>query len=100
MVQGIENLSLIRGRVLARRPHPRLADWDVIELALEAAETVPDKINLLASQVGKTIDLAVRRAALGATGPGGRLRCRAKRTVEGAMCEPDPAPGDFELSES
>jgi hypothetical protein len=97
MVQGIENLSRIAGRVVARRAHPTLTDYDVLRVALESAAPVEGKADLLGAQVGKEIDVAVRRALIPAGGASARLECRAKRTPDGAMCEPHPDTGDFSL---
>ena len=97
MVQGVENLTAITGRVVARQRHPRLDDYDIVTLDLERAETVSGKANLLGAQSLSAIELTVRRALLGNAGAGARLRCRAKRTPDGAMCEPHPDPGDFEI---
>jgi hypothetical protein len=97
MVQSIENLSVIAGLILARRAHPSLAEHDFVELQLERADDVPGKANLLANRVGSVVLVAVRRGVLGDARPGMRLRCRAKRTLDGALCESEPAPGLFEL---
>ena len=97
MVQGIENLSIIAGRVIARRAHPTLTDYDVLRVALESAAPVEGKAELLGAQVGKEIDVAVRRALIPAGSAATRLECRAKRTADGAMCEPHPDAGDFSL---
>ncbi len=95
MVQAIENLSVITGTILSRRPHPRLEGYDMLELELHRAEEVPGKANLLEPVQGTTIQTAVRRELLGDAAPGARLRCRAKRTPDGAICEARPAPNDF-----
>jgi len=98
MIQAIENLTCVEGIVRACRPHPTLPDYDVITLGVERAEDVAGKANLLAQAAGRDVDVAVRRALLAPSGLGARLRCRVKRTPEGAMCEPHPAPGDFTVS--
>ena len=95
MVQGIENLSRIAGRVISRRPHPTLTDYDMLRVALESAAPVEGKADLLGAQVGNEIDVAVRRALISVEGT--RLECRAKRTPDGAMCEPHPDAQDFSL---
>ncbi|HUL11558.1 MAG TPA: hypothetical protein VLU73_05245 [Methylococcaceae bacterium] len=97
MVQAIENLTRISGKVLSRKPHPRLADYDVITLQVERAEPVEGKANLLANRVGGPIELTVRRALLGTARADSQLRCRAKLTPDGAMCEPHPEPDDFRI---
>src|SRR6476659_5194352 len=98
MVQAIDNLSRIRGTILSRRPHPTLKAYDSVELELERTEAVEGKADLLVSQRGLKIDLAVPRELLGATRPGAKLECRAKRTPDGAICEAHPKTGDFEIS--
>ncbi|MFL5280062.1 MAG: RimK family alpha-L-glutamate ligase [Rhodopila sp.] len=97
MVQMVENLTQISGMVVSRKPHPTLADYDVVSLQIDAANPVSGKADLLGRLVGNTIDVTVRRALLGMSGPGAHLRCRAKRTLDGAMCEPHPDVGDIEI---
>ena len=97
-MQVIDNLTTISGRVLARSAHPTLHDYDLLDLALEQAEPVPGRADLLSAQVGTEIGLTVRRELLGEAQPGSQLRCRAKRTPDGAMCEPHPEPGDFAVN--
>jgi hypothetical protein len=91
-------LSRIGGTILSRRPHPTLKGYDIVELELERTEAAEGKADLLVSQRGRKIDLAVRRELLGAAGPGAKLGCRAKRIPAGAMCEARPKPGDFEVT--
>jgi hypothetical protein len=98
MVQAVENLTAITGRVVSRQRHPRLDDYDIITLDLERTEAVPGKADLLGSQPLGPIEVTVRRSLLGGAGTGARLHCRAKRTPDGAMCEPHPDPGDFEIA--
>ena len=96
-MQAVENLTSIRGTVVSRRPHQSLADYDILRIRLDAAEPVPGKADLLGSLVGGEIDVTVRRGLMSG-GAGTVLRCRAKRTPDGAMCEPHPEAGDFELA--
>jgi hypothetical protein len=98
MVQASDNLSRITGTIRSRRPHPTLEGYDLVDLALERSEAAEGKADLLASQRGRNIELAVRRELLGAAGPGATLECRAKRTPAGAMCEARPKPGDFGIT--
>jgi hypothetical protein len=97
MVQMVENLAQISGTVIARKPHATLSEYDVVALKLDAVEPVPGKTDLLSAQLGRTIEVSVRRTLLGNAGPGMHLRCRAKRTADGAMCEPHPDPGGMEI---
>ncbi|TSD86389.1 hypothetical protein FFK22_022490 [Mycobacterium sp. KBS0706] len=68
-------------------------------LHLDRADAVPGKANLLESLLGGSVEVAVRRELLGASASGAHMRCRAKRTPDGAMCEAHPAPGNFEVSQ-
>lgn len=95
-MQGIENLTRVIGRILDRKPHPRLADYDVVTLRVDRAEPVEGKADLLTARVASgPIELSVRRALLGAASANAELRCRAKLTPDGAMCEPHPEAADF-----
>jgi hypothetical protein len=98
MVQAIDNLSRISGKILSRRPHPTIESHDNVELELEHSEAVEGKADLLVSQRGLKIELAVPRTLLGAARAGAKLECRAKRTPAGAMCEAHPKAGDFKVS--
>jgi len=97
MVQMMENLTQITGTVTARKPHATLKDYDVVVLSLDTAESVPGKADMLSAHLGRTVEVAVRRALLGNASSGMHLRCRAKRTADGAMCEPHPDPGEIEI---
>jgi hypothetical protein len=97
VVQMVENQTVVSGTVIARKPHATLGDYDIVTVRLEGAEPVPGKADLLSPQLGKTVEVSVRRALLGNAGPGMHLRCKAKRTLDGAMCEPHPDPGDLEI---
>ena len=98
MVQGIENLTTIGGTITQRRAHPSLADYDSVTMSLECTEAVEGKADLLGTLARDTIEVAVPRALLGDAQPGDRLRCRAKQTPQGAMCEKQPPPGTFSLT--
>jgi len=99
MVQAVENLTQLSGRILARKPHPTLGDYDVVTLQVDGVAAVEGKANLLAARAGGPVEVTVRRALLGSAGKDARLRCRAKMTPDGAMCETHPEPGDFEVSQ-
>jgi len=98
MVQGIENLTRITGHIVARERHPTLADFDLVRLHVTSAEPVSGKANLLAESPGQELLLAVRRDLLSAAQVGDILQCRARRTLDGAMAEPHPDPGDFTMT--
>lgn len=97
MVQAVDNLTTISGCIRSRSEHPTLDDYDLINLAVEHADPVPGRANLLSSQVGKELGIAVRRELLGNAKPGDHVRCRAKRIPDGAMCEPHPDPTEFAI---
>ena len=96
-MQAVDNLTRISGRIVSRSPHPTLDAYELVQLALDRAEPIPGRANLLTSEVGKEIGVAIRRELLGAAKAGDQLRCRAKRTPDGALCEPHPEPGDFAI---
>jgi hypothetical protein len=95
VVQAIENLTRLTGRIVERRPHGTLADWHVVRLHVIDTEQVQGKADLLSRYVGSQLDLAVPHALLGQAQPGAILRCRARLTANGPMCEPHPAKEDF-----
>ena len=97
MPQAVENLTQLVGTIVARQPHPRLGDYDVVTLDVERAEPVEGKANLLATAAGTRIDVTMRRALLGAAGAGAKVHLRAKRTLDGAMSEPHPEAGHFRI---
>jgi hypothetical protein len=98
MVQGIDNLTRISGRIVSREPHPTLPDFDLLNIVVESTKPVEGRADLLSEKMGQEIGFAVRRELLADANPGDQLTCRAKRIPEGAMCEPYPDPGDFEVN--
>jgi hypothetical protein len=98
VAEAIENLTRVTGRILERRPHPRLDGWDVVALAVEATSPVAGKADLLSANIGHRLEVAVRSELLGGARPGATLGCLAKFTPDGAMCQPHPAPGAFTVS--
>jgi hypothetical protein len=97
MVQAIENLTCIQGIIRSRRPHASLPEYDTVTVDITDTQAVAGKADLLSQHVGSQIQLTVRRELLGNALPGVQLRCRAKRTADGAMCEPYPASADFSV---
>lgn len=67
----------------------------MVTIEIDRTEPVPGEADLLEQFMNRQIDVAVRRELLGNAAAGNRLRCRAKRTPDGAMCEKVPAEGDF-----
>jgi hypothetical protein len=97
MVQAIENLTRIGGTIVARLRNPTLAGSDVVTVDVDRTGPVPGKADLIGQLRGTRVEVSVRRELLGQAGTGTRLRCRAKRTPDGAMCEKEPGPGEFGL---
>ena len=95
MVQGIENLTRLDGRLLTREPDPRRADWDVAVIRMEHAVPVAGRADLLSRRVGEDVAVAFRRQLLAGAGPGARLTFRAHLVPEGAIAEPYPDEGDL-----
>jgi hypothetical protein len=85
------------GTIVARQPHPRLADYDLVTLDVERAGPVEGKANLLGAVSGSRVEIAIRRALLGAAAAGARLHLRAKRTLDGMMAEPHPEAESFRV---
>ena len=102
-MQAVDNLSIVEGTVLARRAHPGLAAYDLVTLLVRRVVAVAGKADLISPRSdlkasGSTLELGIRRELLGAAREGDALRCRAKLTAGGVLCESQPAPGDFQLS--
>lgn len=97
MVQIIENWSVIRGPIITRAPHPRLPDFDVVTVRIDNVQSVAAFANLMAQFVGQEMQVTVRRDLLKDAAAGAVLSCRAKRTMDGAMCESFPQAGDFSV---
>jgi hypothetical protein len=99
VVSAAPNLTRVTGTVLARRPHPTLADRDVVVLAVDDTQDVPGLRDLVGPAVARgepgedgrrRVEVAVRRELLGAAAPGWRLTCRVRFTPNGLMAEPHP----------
>jgi len=97
MVQAVENLTTIVGTILGLASHPTLPGYEVVTFRLEEARPVEGRADLISGQLGKEMRVVVRGELLGDARPGARLRCRAKRTPDGAMCEPHPRDGGFAI---
>jgi len=104
------NLTVVSGRVLARRPHDSLPDWDTVMLAVDGTAAVPGLRDVVGPNVPGTpaaggpgsdrpeLVIAVRRDLLGDAAPGWQLTVRVKHTPNGPMAEQHPAPGDLVLA--
>jgi hypothetical protein len=97
MVQGIDNLTQIDGQIMDRSPHPSLGEYDVLDVRIDAAMPVAGRADLLSQFVGQVLGFSARRDLLGSASTGDRIHCRAKRTPDGAMCEPHPEADDFRV---
>ena len=95
MVQGVENLTRLSGRLVSREPDPRRPDWDVVVVRVATADPVAGKADLLSRRVGEDLAVAFRRELLAGAGPGARLTFRAQFVPEGAIAEPYPDDGDL-----
>ena len=98
MVAVRENLTEVEGEIVAREPHPRLADFDEVVVNVQRAAPVEGKPDLVRPTPGDDLRVAVRRELIGDAPPGARVRLRAARTSSGdVMAEPHPAPEDFSI---
>lgn len=93
MVSAPDNLTHVAGRLLTRRPHPQLPDWELVLLEVQQVEPVPGRADLLSGRLGACLELAVPGAALGAAAPHEQLSLRARLTPRGVMAEAHPPPG-------
>lgn len=99
-MQGIDNLTRLRGRILQRVPHPTRAGYEQLTLQITQAQAVPDRADLLGRHQGNTLEVAVRSDLLAGTPAqaGAEVDLRAKMTPDGALAEPHPEPGDFSVA--
>jgi hypothetical protein len=95
VVQGVENLTRLSGRMVAREPDPRRADWDVVVVHVTDAGPVADRLDLLSGRVGEDLSVSFRRELLADVLPGARLTFRAHVVLGGAIAEPYPDDGDL-----
>ncbi len=97
MVQAVENLTRLSGRLVAREPDPRRAAWDAVVVHVTAAAPVAGKADLLSGRVGDDVTVAFRRELLAGATPGSRLDFRAQMVPGGALAEPYPDDGDLRV---
>ena len=110
MVAPPPNLTVVSGRVLARRAHDTLPGWDAVTLAVDATAPVPGMRDIVGPTLPRTpaadgqgsgppeLVVAVRRNLLGQAAPGWHLTARVKHTPNGPMAEQHPAPDDLVVS--
>jgi hypothetical protein len=97
LVQPPENLTQIAGKIVGRKPHPALNDYDLVTVRVETAGPVESQAQILKPHPGDLMDLTVRRELLADAATGKSIRCRVKHGVNGAMAEPHPEPRDFSI---
>lgn len=97
VVQVIENLTRLSGRLVTRQSHPQKPSWDSVVVHVESASPVPGTADLLSRHQGEDLPVAFPRDLLGDVAPGARLSFRARFTVHGAIAEPHPDAGDFRV---
>ncbi|GAA2903068.1 hypothetical protein GCM10010472_71620 [Pseudonocardia halophobica] len=95
MVQVVENLTWLSGRLVGRQPHPQRAGWDVVIVHVEVARPVPDKADLLSRHEGEDLPVGFRHELLADARPGAHLTFRARFTPAGALAEAYPDEGDL-----
>jgi hypothetical protein len=97
VVQVVENLTRLSGRLVAREPHPHRAGWDAVVVHVEDAGPVTGKADLLSRHKGEDLPVAFRRELLADARPGARLTFRARFSPDGVLAEPHPDEGDLLL---
>lgn len=95
MVQSVENLTRLAGRLVSREPDPRRAGWDLAVVQVEAVEPVAGRADLLSRHLGQELAVAFRQELLAGAAPGARLTFRARCVPDGAIAEPYPEDGDL-----
>ncbi len=103
MVSAAPNLTRVSGTILERRPHPTLAGWDLVTLAVESTAPVEGRRDLVGPRLAAgegdgagELEVAVPGDLLGPAGRGWHLVARVKLTPNGPMARPHPGGGDFE----
>jgi hypothetical protein len=64
MTSAAPNRTQLTGHVLARAPHPSVARWDTLTVAVTGAGSVDGERNLLKEAVGSHVTLVVNRDEL------------------------------------
>src|SRR3954453_23196090 len=104
MVSAAPNLTQVTGTIVARSPHPTLADQDLVVLAVDSTQDVPSLRDLVGPAVARAeprddgrreVEIAVPRELLGDAAPGWQLMGRVRFTPNGLLAEPRPDAGAF-----
>jgi hypothetical protein len=95
VVQAIENLTAVSGRLVATSPHERLKGWVRAVVDVDSTAPVPGKADLLSARVGRRLEVAVREGLIADAAPGSAIRLRAKLAQGEAMAEAHPDAADF-----
>jgi hypothetical protein len=104
VVSAAPNLTQVTGTLVARSPHPTLADRDAVVLAVDDTQEIPGLRDLVGPAVARAqlrddgrreVEIAVPRELLGDARPGWRLTCRVRFTPNGLMAEPYPTDDTF-----
>jgi hypothetical protein len=91
VVESVENLSNLTGKVTKRSAHPSLKGYDLLDLEVESTSPVDERPDLLASTVGTHVELTVDHALLDdSVQAGATVTCKARRTPDGAIADRDP----------
>lgn len=97
MVQVADNLTEVVVRVVGVSAHPRLEDWDKLEVEVVEAAPVEGRADLLSQRLGQRLPMSVRHELAVDLAPGSVLTCRAKLHAGEVMAEPHPLPGAFSV---
>ena len=98
MVQAVDNLTRISGRLVSREAHPHRPGWDGVVVHVDDAVPVEGKADLLSRYTGEDLAVAFRRELLAGALPGARLIFRARLTLDGALAEAHPDEGDLVIT--
>jgi len=98
VVQAVDNLTRVSGRLVSREVHPHRAGWDAVVVHVDDAVPVAGKADLLSRYKGEDLPVAFRRELLAGALPGARLIFRARLTLDGALAEPHPDEGDLVIT--
>lgn len=73
-VRAMPNAGLVTGRIHALAAHPRRAQDLILRLHVDRAEDLPDLPNFVASEVGKELEVVLRRGGTAGLRAGDRVQ--------------------------